>query len=102
MTVLIVQNRGTIDKGGGKNENFAKWTVAICGRTDNVFCVRVPVPESERNWEYPLELPSFLSSSNFSISTSSLSSLASRAVLKRNQAHQAKKTLNVSGMVTVQ
>lgn len=58
--------------------------------------------ESECNWEYLLELLSFLFSSNFSISTSSLSSLVSRAVLKRNQAHQAKKTLDVSDMVTVQ
>jgi hypothetical protein len=85
-----------------KKENFAKWTVAICGRTDSVFCVRVLVLESECNWEYLLELLSFLFSSNFSISTSSLSSLVSRAVLKRNQAHQAKKTLDVSDMVTVQ
>jgi hypothetical protein len=29
VTVLIVRNRGMTDKGSGKSEVFAKWTVAI-------------------------------------------------------------------------
>jgi hypothetical protein len=55
--------------------------------------------ELESNWESPPDPPSFLFSYNLSIPASNISSLASRAVLKRSHVHHNKKTLAVNGIV---